>query len=48
MVSWSCHAQLYQRDIRTGEASLIFEREEFIGLSEAALELIPQYWGSAQ
>lgn len=37
--------QLYQRDIRTGEMTLIYEREEFIGLKEAALELIPQYSG---
>jgi hypothetical protein len=37
--------QLYQRDLRTGEMTLIYEQEATITLSEAALNLIPQYWG---
>jgi len=38
--------QLYKRDVRTGDTALIYEQEEFISLSEAALNLIPRYWGS--
>lgn len=37
--------QLYQRDLRTGDMTLLHEQEDFIPLSEAALELIPKLWG---
>jgi len=36
--------QIYKRNPGSGEMTLIYEQEDFISLSEAALELIPKYY----
>mmetsp|Transcript_11192 Transcript_11192/g.28701 ORF Transcript_11192/g.28701 Transcript_11192/m.28701 type:complete len:117 (+) Transcript_11192:378-728(+) len=36
--------QLYRRDVRSGDMTLIYEQEDFISLSEAALTLLPRHY----